>query len=574
MARLVTSGGEVQDHPTTNAGSPDGYSGGAAATTTELAVKRSGVASVKCAGTSANTSFRIFPVTFASTVARMIRVWVYVDALPNATKKILAVTGGATLHCSVRLTAAGNLQLWNDRSGAVAQIGSDSVDVLVAGEFYRLNLLVNVSSASSAATANDAVELYYALPSDPQDFSPGTLVASSAAVALGSTLPTEIRVGWVDAPGVTANLYLDDLAVNDTTGTAQNSWPDPDGRVAVLSAAQRITSSTGWTTCGLTTAADDWVQALNAPPEGHADATNHTAPYHQVRVANTSTFQVAGSYAFSFGRLGVKGNVRADANPGSDQPLGSTTNTEKKGVQFYMDGTLDYVEMFLKAVGSPTDDLIVEIVQGAALGFGTTPNGGTTLLSATVPMTSLTTAGSWVRVQFPLTPLTLGQGYWLILSRSGANDAVNYVKWPLDLEVAGDHNRAAWSTAGGNFTQGGRATQPHQFRVYSTGGVGRVSFIQAVACVGSNSTTARNGDIGSPTPPVLANTAFTFPNALSGAYPTNWKWVATAAAYDPLIPGIDSGAQPTVRKLDAFADVALCCFAGVTVEWTNPPNPG
>lgn len=590
MARLVTSGGEIRDHPTTNAGSPDGYSGGAAATTTETSVVRSGSASFKCAGTAANTSFRIFPVTFASAANRWARVWVRFSALPNATKKIIAVTGGATLHCSVRLTSAGKLQLWNDRSGAVLQIGSDSAATLAVDTWYRLELQVNVSTASSAATANDTVELRVGVPEDDPTLG-GTSVASGT-VALGNTLPTEVRSGWVDAPGVTSDMFVDDVAVNDSAGTAENSWPTPDGGIVVVTVAagQGVQE---WTTCGATTGTDDMCESLDAPPVGHADTTTDTTPFHQVRNASATSPRTYTARTISYGHAGVRGASRVDTSLASDAnsyPVGNGgqragfdaagVTSEKRGAQFYLAGTLDYVEVWLKAIGAPTDDLVVEIVEGVPVGKGyyTTPQGGTTLLTQTVPMTSLSMSGSWVRVQFDNTPLTQGQGYWVVLSRSGANDASNYLLWPgagTGADIS-DHARTAWQAGTANWaavTPG----SPLALRVFPTQGLGEVRLVTTVACVGqAGSATAQNGGLATLSIPPVTEMTFTWSaGAIAGTYPTGWKWVSLATQYKPVLKSVDRDPRPQLKRVTTVTtDISLCCFLGAIAEFANPLNPG
>src|SRR3954465_10997104 len=101
MARLITSGGEVRDHPTADINSPDGITAGATATTTDTTNQRSGLACLACAGTAANTSFRQWTFTAPALGAQVYgRVYFRVGALPASTQKIAALTtaaGGALI---------------------------------------------------------------------------------------------------------------------------------------------------------------------------------------------------------------------------------------------------------------------------------------------------------------------------------------------------------------------------------------------------------------------------------------------------------------------------------------------
>src|SRR4051794_29216288 len=131
VARMVTSGGEIRDHPTADINSPDGITAGAVATTTDLTNQRSGLACFSCAGTAASTSFRQFSFTAPALGAQIYPRTYFnvVDTLPTATAKVAALTtaaGGALI--SARLTPAGALQLWNDAAGT--QIGGDSTTVV------------------------------------------------------------------------------------------------------------------------------------------------------------------------------------------------------------------------------------------------------------------------------------------------------------------------------------------------------------------------------------------------------------------------------------------------------------
>jgi hypothetical protein len=85
MARLVTSGGEVRDHPTADINGPDGITAGATATTTDTTNQRSGLACLACAGTAANTSFRQWSFTAPALGAQVYgRAYFQVDTLPTS----------------------------------------------------------------------------------------------------------------------------------------------------------------------------------------------------------------------------------------------------------------------------------------------------------------------------------------------------------------------------------------------------------------------------------------------------------------------------------------------------------
>src|SRR3954452_14348133 len=261
MARLVTSGGEIRDHPTADINSPDGWTVGAAATTTDLTTFRSGKASILCAGTAASTSFRAWAFTAPALGAQVYgRAHFQVDALPAVDAEIADLVTGANANLiSVRLTTAGTVQLWNE--AAAAQIGVDSTTVITPGQWYRLQLRLLINTG-----AVDQAEL---LISDDGAQAVDESI-SGTALTVSDTHAARFRAGWLGVPGATVSMWLDDLAVNDSTGTKQNTFAG-DGRVIVLPCGGS-TAVGSWTNCagGTTlTTVPDYLD--NLPPNGLAD---------------------------------------------------------------------------------------------------------------------------------------------------------------------------------------------------------------------------------------------------------------------------------------------------------------
>jgi hypothetical protein len=228
MARLVTSGGEVRDHPTADINGPDGITAGATATTTDTTNQRSGLACLACAGTAANTSFRQWSFTAPALGAQVYgRVYFRVGALPASLQKVAALTtaaGGALI--SARLNTTGTLELWNDVGAA--QIGVDSTTVVTADVWYcvQLRLLINTGAV-------DQAEL---LVADDQPGTPWESL-SGTALTISDTHAGRFQAGWVTAPGATSTMLIDDVAVNDSTGTDAERVR---GRRAGVHAAVRV----------------------------------------------------------------------------------------------------------------------------------------------------------------------------------------------------------------------------------------------------------------------------------------------------------------------------------------------
>jgi hypothetical protein len=551
MARLITSGGEIRDHPTASIGGPDGYSGGAAATTTELTTFRSGQASIKCPGTSANTAYRIFPFTAPTAGTSLFaRVYFRVSALPNATKVIAKFSAGATNLVGVKLTSAGLLQLFNLVAGT--QIGSDSVDVIAVDRWYRLELKQTIGTGST-----DATELRLATDEAlPPDYA-STLVASSSAVSISDTQPTEFRAGWVEAPGVTSSMFLDDVAVNDSTGTKQTAHAG-EGRVAVLKPLRDLDAQ-GWTPQSATVLR---AQIDNLPPIG---------PTEQIL---NSLGTMPQEYSFrleTYGSAGVSGNLLKVLAFGSGaEAFGRVSAGERLGERIQTNGTIDYLELSLARVGSPTDDVVVEI-QTNSSDFPS----GTVLASATIVGSSLpTSAGSWIRVDLDSHP-ALGPytPYWLTVRRTGSMSDTDYYLWSV--------SEAYWphvSSFGANYVGGGwiaNNSEYFAFKVFVSSGFSPIPVIQPVVCHAETvSTGSKTGACELTSNPVIVSSTFTYGDNVGAvsAYPGNWRWHRGNINYDADISNVALAPEAIVEKTDTGTREAAVCFFGVVVEYV-PPFP-
>lgn len=109
--------------------------------------------------------------------------------------------GFGTTGAQIALNTDGTLEL-GFFDGGYTQIGSDS-SALSEDTWYRIELMYDDSTDTAEAKIN------------------GVTFASGAATDIGSS--TDIFFGGFN--DCTTDIYYDDMAVNDTTGTAQTSWP-------------------------------------------------------------------------------------------------------------------------------------------------------------------------------------------------------------------------------------------------------------------------------------------------------------------------------------------------------------
>lgn len=198
MARKYSCGFELQT--ITNAVEVVSTTG---SPTIDTSIKRSGAASMRFNATIAEVSARITEDPGAA-ADQIMRAYFYFASFPLATlTKIIQLSDSGGDHTSIRVNSDGTLELWND-VGAV-QLGSDSA-ALSLNTWYRIEL-----ASGTTHTGDDVIARI-----DGVDF------ASSTTHSAGANW-RYFEVGVMGA--LAMDLYVDDIALNDTTGTAQTFWP-------------------------------------------------------------------------------------------------------------------------------------------------------------------------------------------------------------------------------------------------------------------------------------------------------------------------------------------------------------
>ena len=212
-ARLWSSGAELNSVTT---GGVEFFVTSGAGCTVESTGQRSGTYGMKC--TSAASTRQGFVHQFASAANAgpfYARVYLYVDTLPNANNGIMAFSESATISGAFRvglyMESDGQLVLFED---AATAIGSPST-ALNTGQWYMIELLVN--NVGGAGGGNDEIRAYI----DGVEFAgtnAATVSANYLAFKWGSNL---LNSGSVSA----GTFFYDDVAINDSTGSAQTSRP-------------------------------------------------------------------------------------------------------------------------------------------------------------------------------------------------------------------------------------------------------------------------------------------------------------------------------------------------------------
>lgn len=196
MARLFSCGFELQSVTanvefTTTAGSP----------TIDTTTKRSGAAALRCNASAAEVYFgKEFS---ASNVdgPLYVRTYIYIATAPSALTTLINIGGSTSDNGGrIRLATDRTLELWD----LAAKVGSSS-SVIPLNEWHLVEIYYKHVGAETG-------ELTGKLD--------GTSFASSTTLTLTSVDYLTIGV----RTSTTADVYFDDIALNDSTGTSQNSW--------------------------------------------------------------------------------------------------------------------------------------------------------------------------------------------------------------------------------------------------------------------------------------------------------------------------------------------------------------
>jgi hypothetical protein len=397
---------------------------------------------------------------------------------------------------------------------------------------------------------------------------------SGSSLTISDTHGARFRAGWVDAPGATVNAYVDDVAVNDSTGSYENSWPG-QGRVVLSSAVWSSWTASTSTDCGgvapsTTFATDGGVNMANAlnntPPVGQADhsTAGHTSDPHQTRSTSTATVRVFGK---AFSMLGAIGDLYVGALNTTISSIGAnltgqTSDGDVVAQSFYLNGTLESFAVRMTKSGSPADDLIIELVEDNA-GVPT----GTVIQTWTIPGASAP-GGTTLTLTLD-NPVPCYRTLWVRMSRSGANDSANFYRWYADAFtfaggfVAARRRSGTWANAYVN----------HDLQLYSSQGFRPPKVITGWICHGEAIATGTKTystyvTLGNVIPTAVTGNVGNDAGA-AGTYPTLWTWTSTASIYrQPMnTSGGMSCVGPMIQiTLTSAGRFSLLCFAGAYVE--------
>lgn len=361
MARLVTSGAELQGFDGATGVEGSVQTSGASTITCDTGTKRSGNASFKCVAAASGGAATFWtpssPVTALGNTL-WFRAWYFFTSVTNLPFCFLSEIDdtGASLLLGVQAQAANQLQLWNGHTSAL--FGNLSA-ALTANTWHRVDLVLNVP-----ASGNGTASLYL----------DGVAVTLNASQNFGNT-----AIGLAEAGLTFANAaqtcWVDDIAVNDSTGSNENSMPGP-GNVVLLkpvsdNARVGFTAGAGGTT-------SLFAGVSNFPPVGVIFASGTNTSQIKDTASNTTDHYDAnvGAYTDSLGSGGGGMGGRDVVN--LVQPVTShsaSTGNRVDGIQ------------------SLSNPVAAEVTQTGTHPAGTWPTGWTTIPGTVVynPAVALST---------------------------------------------------------------------------------------------------------------------------------------------------------------------------------------
>lgn len=248
-SQSVTAGVEIQ----TVTGAP----------TISTTVHRAGAAALRC-NPSAATAYGESQLDSGTVKQTFHRFYLRITTLPSAECTLYAIGQSGYFPGLLRLTTTGTLTL---RDGFTsANIGTAS-SALALNTWYRIEL----DYTDVAGTAGSVTGAF-------RGYLDGALFSNT----LCSNINGWSRVRYGAQTAVTTDFHIDDLAVNDTTGTVQNGLPGPGNVVHLVPNAAGDANGFATAVGGTAGAANNYTRVAETTPD---DATT----YNETTATGTTT---------------------------------------------------------------------------------------------------------------------------------------------------------------------------------------------------------------------------------------------------------------------------------------------
>lgn len=350
MARLYSTGFELNS--TTAGVEGDTYSGVTVSTTNV----RSGSYALRANAVASAPFYRTQVLSAdSSTAICYFRFYLYIASATNALVQIARiVTSGNVQQMTIRLNTDNTLQLTNN---TVTQVGSSSA-ALSLNTWYRVECKLD-PTGSIEAKLNGAT------------FASGSTAAGSwSRILLGAINGTP-----------TCDLYFDDVAINDGSGSFQNGYPG-DGKIILLR-PNAAGDNTGLTT-GVSDNTNHYLNVDDITPDD--DTTyNQTSTASQTDDYNIEDAPIGSSDTINVVSVGVRYrkvtsgtlvfNVRAKASSGGT--VESSSNISSTGTTYTTNASaapFNYPLTMYDLPGASTTSWTKSALDTAQIGVSTVSN--------------------------------------------------------------------------------------------------------------------------------------------------------------------------------------------------------
>lgn len=294
MARLWSSGFELNS--TTASVEFNPVSG-----TIQSSVVRSGSYAGRVTTPTSGT-FKGFGFQFAAADAAgpyFVRFYIRVDTLPNALTRIFGFQNdaGTVQSPTLKMTTGGAIGLFVNNGST--QVGSNS-SALSTGQWYRVEVKYDATPASGSRIA----ELYI----------DGSLIASSNTLTSTDIINTDGIFLGANLGGETAtvcDLFFDDIALNDSTGSAQTGYPGA-GSVVHLQPNAAGDNNTWQTSAGGAGSSTNYQAVDEVTPD---DATTYlkriatTIKIDDYNVTSSSSVGIGSGDTITLVQVGIRGGA-------------------------------------------------------------------------------------------------------------------------------------------------------------------------------------------------------------------------------------------------------------------------
>lgn len=374
--------------------------------TIDTATVRSGAAAMRChPGSAAATFVTKLIYTSAQPAAHVfMRTYIKVATLPSANSAVLVWEDNANAFSGVGLRTDGKLEVRTAGSGAV---GSASASAVNDGAWHR----IEVDYDDNANTLLVYLD--------------GTQVLSQVANSLVDLSGADrYSVGLREA--CTADVYFDDAAINDTTGTAQTGLCGAGSIVHLRPAGAGDNSLFETAVGGTAGSANNWTRVAETTPD---DATS----YNQTIVTGAAViddFACGTSWSAGVGPYDLVTLVAVGLRVGSN-------NTTAAGLVYRLKG---------QAGGTLLETALISV----AVNGWATHAAGTTHLYRLIAYTNPQTSAAWTTAAVD----TMQIGYRNSTAQTTVRRAatiwalVEYVSQPAPYRMPTVVNAAALSRAG------------------------------------------------------------------------------------------------------------------------------